>query len=149
MVLEVLGIVLLGLVLGAVAVVLVGVLRIRRMRSTHRARLASLDPIHSSAAALFGLASDGARQARGVGTLAASDRELVFVQLVPDREVVVERADLTSVQRSRQFMGSRASRDLVVITWETDGVGDAVALTTDDLEVWLDLLSRDLGTPST
>lgn len=146
--LEILGIVLLGLVLGVVAVVLVGVLRIRRMRSTHRARLARLEPVHSSAAALFGLASDGARQARGVGTLAASDRQVVFVQLVPDREVVVERGHITSVQRSRQFMGSTASRDLVVITWETNGVGDAVALTTDDLEVWLDLLSHDDGTPS-
>lgn len=146
--LEILGIVLLGLVLGVVSVVLVGILRIRRMRSSHRARLARLDPVHSSAAALFGLASDGARQARGVGTLAASTSQLVFVQLVPDREVVVEREHITSVQRSRQFMGSTASRDLVVVTWETNGVGDAVALTTDDLEVWLDLLSRDLGTPS-
>ncbi len=146
--LEILGIVLLGLVLGVVSVVLIGILRIRRMRSSHRARLARLDPVHSSAAALFGLASDGARQARGVGTLAASTSQLVFVQLVPDREVVVEREHITSVQRSRQFMGSTASRDLVVVTWETNGVGDAVALTTDDLEVWLDLLSRDLGTPS-
>lgn len=146
--LEILGIVVLGLVLGVVAVVLIGILRIRRMRSTHRARLASLDPVHSSAAALFGLASDGARQARGVGTLAASERQVVFVQLVPDREVVVEREHITSVQRARQFMGSTASRDLVVITWETNGVGDAVALTTDDLEVWLDLLRRDDGAPS-
>ena len=146
--LEILGIVVLGLVLGVVAVVLIGILRIRRTRSTHRARLASLDPVHSSAAALFGLASDGARQARGVGTLAASERQVVFVQLVPDREVVVEREHITSVQRARQFMGSTASRDLVVITWETNGVGDAVALTTDDLEVWLDLLRRDDGAPS-
>ncbi|GAA2069436.1 hypothetical protein GCM10009821_02360 [Aeromicrobium halocynthiae] len=134
--LEIIGIVLAGLALGVVAVLLTGVVRLRRMRSRHRERLAVIAPTHSAPAALFGLASDGAHQTRGVGTVAMSDTQLMFVQLVPDREVLIERNDITSVQLTRTFMGSTATRDLVVLTWEANGLGDAVALSMDDADGW-------------
>ena len=134
--LEVIGIVLAGLGIGVVVVLLVGVVRLRRMRSRHRERLALIDPTHTAPAALFGLASDGKTQTRGVGTVAMSQSQLMFVQLVPDREIVVPREDITSVQLTRQFMGSAATRDLVVVTWETSGLGDAVALSMDDAQDW-------------
>lgn len=138
--LEIIGIVLAGLVLAVVIVLLVGVYRLRRMRARHCERLAVISPTHSAPAALFGLASDGKNQTRGVGTVAMSDAELMFVQLVPDRDVRVARQDVTSVQLTRTFMGSTASRDLVVVTWETHGLGDAIALSMDDAEEWADRL---------
>ncbi|WP_375003680.1 hypothetical protein [Aeromicrobium sp. CTD01-1L150] len=140
--LEVLGIVAAALALAVVVVLLVGVVRVRRMRARHRTRLATISPTHSGPAAIFGLASDGKNQTRGIGTLAMSDTRLLFVQLVPDREIEVPREDITSVQRSRQFMGSTATRDLIIVTWERQGMGDAAAFSADDLEGWLSRLDQ-------
>ncbi|MGJ9412244.1 hypothetical protein ACHAAC_06005 [Aeromicrobium sp. CF4.19] len=138
--LEILGLVAAGLALGVVVVLAVGAVRIVRLRRRHRARLATIGPLHSEPARLFGVASDGRTQTRGVGTLAVSHTDVLFVQLVPERDLWFALADVTSVRSTPHFMGKQASRDLLVVTWETNGLGDAAALDVADADAWRERL---------
>ncbi len=138
--LEILLIVLTGLLLGVVAVAVVAALRLRSMRSRHRARIAAVRPLHSEPAALVGLASEGRLQSRGVGTLAFGESQLIFVQLVPEREIVVPRDAITSTRATRHFLGKTAESDLLVVTWDVQGMGDAAAFALPDVGAWRDHL---------
>ncbi len=91
-----------------------------RARSRIESRLAGLDVVRSSKANFYGLASAGAGQVRGLGMLALTADELVFVQLVPDREVRVPRAAISSVRVERSYLGKTQGRDLLVVTWADD-----------------------------
>ena len=140
-VLEIVLIVLAGLLLGVVALVAVAVLRFRSMRSRHRARVAAVRPHHSEPASLVGLASEGRLQARGVGTLALGDDELIFVQLVPEREILVPREAITSTRATRHFLGKTTGNDLLVVTWDVQGLTDAAAFAIPDVGAWRDRLA--------
>lgn len=139
--LEIVLVVLPVLVLGVVAVIAVNALRFRAMRTRHRARIATVEPHHSEPASLVGLASEGRLQARGVGTLAVGQSELIFVQLVPEREIVVPRESITSTRATRHFLGKTTGSDLLVVTWDVQGLTDAAAFAVPDVEAWRDHLA--------
>jgi hypothetical protein len=124
------------LLLVAVGFAVVGFLRVRSVRTRHRARVAAVDPTHSEPASLVGVASEGKLQTRGVGTLAVGDTHLVFVQLLPERDVLVPRDAITSTRATRHFLGKTTGSDLLVVTWDVQGMTDAVALAVPDVEGW-------------
>jgi hypothetical protein len=140
-VLEIVIIVVVGLLLGFLAFALVGLLRVRSVRARHRGRLATIEPRHSEPASLFGLASEGRLQSRGVGTLAVGDTHLLFAQLLPERDVLVPRDAITSTRTTRHFLGKTTGADLLLVTWDVDGLGDAAAFSVPDVEAWRDRLA--------
>lgn len=125
------------LLLAAVGVVVLGYAKVRSLRTRHRRSLAAIQPTHSEPASLMGIASEGRLQSRGVGTLAVGDSQLVFVQLVPEREILVPRAAITSSRATRHFLGKTAADDLLVVTWDVAGMADAAAFVVPDVEAWL------------
>lgn len=139
--LDIVLIVLGGMVLGVVVLVLVGLLRLRSVRARHRRRIAAVEPEHSEPATLVGVASEGKTQTRGVGTLALGASHLVFVQLMPERDVLIPRADITSARSTRHFLGKTTTSDLLLVTWDTHGMGDAIALALPDVDAWRERLA--------
>lgn len=137
----VLAIVLGGLLALAVLAFVLGVLRLRRIRSDHDHLLSEVGALHTSQANLFGQASLGKHQVRGLGTLALTDTEVVFVQLVPRRVLRIPRDSITSTSATRTFLGKTIGRDVLVVTWETDGLGDAAAFDTPEIADWRELLA--------
>jgi len=137
---EIVLIVLAGLLVGVAVLVLVGLVRFRSVRARHRRRVAAVHPEHSEPASLVGIASEGRTQTRGVGTLALGETHLAFVQLVPERDVLIPRADITSTRSTRHFLGKTAAQDLLLVTWDTHGMSDAMALATQDVDAWRDRL---------
>jgi hypothetical protein len=132
-----------------IIIVLVGVLvlvyvvlrsKARAVRARHRRRVAAAEPEHSAGANLIGIASEQTPQIRGLGTLVLGRRDLVFVQLLPEREIVVPRDAVTSTRTTRHFLGKTTGSDLLVVTWEVEGLADAAAFAVADLEVWRDRL---------
>lgn len=140
-VLEIVVVVVAGLLLGVVAFALVGILRVRSLRARHRQRLAVVEPWHSEPASLIGLASEGRAQTRAVGTLALGDTHLMFAQLLPERDIVVPRAAISSVRPTRHFLGRTTGSDLLVVTWDVDGLADAAAFSVPDVGAWHDHLA--------
>jgi len=128
-----------------VAVVLLGLLALRTkarsVRQRHRRRIAAAEPEHSAAANLIGVASEGKLQIRGLGTLVLGRTHLVFVQLLPEREVVVPRDAITSTRTTRHFLGKTTGSDLLVVTWDLNGLADAAAFAVQDLETWREKLA--------
>lgn len=124
------------LLLVAAGFTVVGFVKIRSVRSRHRARIASVHPMHSEPASLVGVASEGKLQTRGVGTLAVGDTHLIFVQLAPERDVLVPRDAITSTRATRHFLGKTTGNDLLVVTWDVQGMTDAVALAVPDVDAW-------------
>ncbi|TSD58022.1 hypothetical protein [Aeromicrobium piscarium] len=124
----------LGLVV--VTLMIVGALRVARMRRGHRRALVAAGVSESTAATLFGVASDRRSQRPGPGTLGLGDETLIFVQVAPQREVRVPREEITSAQVDTSFMGRAASRPLLVVTWDAQGMGDAAAFVVPDAESW-------------
>ncbi|MET1036812.1 MAG: hypothetical protein ABW075_00975 [Aeromicrobium sp.] len=139
--LDIVLIVLAVLLLGALALVGAAVFRFRSMRARHRRRIAAVEPEHSEPASLVGVASEGKAQTRGVGTLAVGATHLIFVQLLPEREILIPRADITSTRATRHFLGKTAEHDLLLVTWDTHGMSDAIALATADVGAWRDRLA--------
>ena len=133
------------ILLVVVVVVLIGYAalraKVRSVRSRHRRRITAADPEHSAGANLVGVASEGTLQVRGLGTLVLGRTDLVFVQLVPEREVIVPRDAITSTRASRHFLGKTTGSDLLVVTWDLDGLTDAAAFAVQDLEDWRERLS--------
>lgn len=115
------------LVLLLVAVVAAAVLVQRRAgqaRARIEAGLAQLATVRRDTANFYGLESGGPSQVRGIGALALTDDELVFLQFVPEVDVRIPRAAITGVEIARSFLDKAHSRDLLVVTWST-GTGDA------------------------
>ncbi len=132
-------------VLGLVALLVlllvgIGIGRVVVVRRAHRRRVDSLLPEHAERAALFAVASDRQTQVRGIGTLLLGRDDLAFVTVVAGRDVVVPRADVTSASVGRSFMGRSPGSDLLVVTWETDGLGDAAAFQVEDPAAWRERL---------
>ena len=139
--LEIVIIVVVGLLLGVLAFALVGLVRVRSLRTRHRERLATVAPQHSEPASLVGLASEGRVQTRGVGTLALGDTHLLFAQLLPERDVLVPRDAITSTRATRHFLGKTTGADLLLVTWDVDGLTDAAAFSVPDVGAWRDRLA--------
>ena len=129
------------LVLGLLALLVAGVVaaglaRGGVLRRRHRRRVAGYAPDHVDRAALLGVASDGRTPLRGVGSLVAGADHLAFVALVAGRDVEVPRGAVTSARVTRTFMGHTAATDLLVVTWELQGLGDAAAFRVPDPATW-------------
>lgn len=139
--LELVIIVVVGLLLGLAAFVVVGLLRVRALRTRHRRRVAAVDPQHSEPASMLGLASEGRSADRAVGTLAVGPRHLLFAQLVPERDVVVPRDAISSTRSTRHFLGRTTGSDLLVVTWSVNGLEDAAAFGVPDVAAWMDRLA--------
>lgn len=76
----------------------------------------------------FGLASLGAMQARGNGALVLTRRELVFLQLVPNREVRIPLGSIKETSLVHSHLGKATPYKLLKISFQKDGVEDAIAL---------------------
>lgn len=130
------------IVVAVTTIVVIGVVRLRRVRNDFASRVAALGEAElSTQANLFGLASAGTRQTRGPGTLLLTADELAFVQLLPAREMRLKRDAITSTRASRHFLGKTQARDLLVVTWDVDGLADAAAFDVADVEPWCTRLS--------
>lgn len=130
------------LIIGVVAVlVLAVVIAVRRGAGAARARivleLAALDVKRQAKANLYGVASAGERQVRSLGTLALTPEELVFFQMVPEKEVRVPRPAITNVEVERSFLGKTQDRDLLVVAWNAGDDEDSVAFDVPDIDSWL------------
>ena len=95
-------------------------------------RLAGFEVLRRSRANLYGVASEGKGQVRGVGALALTPDELVFVQFVPDRLVRVPRDRITGATTARSFLGKTHGKDLLVVTWSDD----VAAWDVPDVDAW-------------
>ena len=135
--LEITGVVIASVV-GVVAVLaLVGASRLRRVRKAHQALVDAVGSTELSGQAnLFGQASAGKAQIRGLGTLLLTEAEVVFLQLMPSRALRISRESVTSARVTRHFLGKTQGRDLLVVTWEVNGMGDAAAFDTPDIDAW-------------
>jgi hypothetical protein len=128
----------LALVAGLVLVlVALGVVRVVLLRRGHRRRVGAYAPEHVDQAGLFAVASDRRTQVRGVGSLVLGRDRLAFVTLVAGRDVEVPRDAVTSATVARTFMGRSPGADLLVVTWEVDGLGDAAAFQVGDPAGWV------------
>lgn len=140
-----------GLVLAAIVgffaiLVIVGATRIRRMRNAYRARVEAVGAAELSGQAnFFGQASEGKAQVRGLGTLQLTEREVVFVQLMPARELRISRSAITSCRVTRHFLGKTQGRDLLVVMWETNGMGDAAAFDIPNISDWTSRLDPSVS----
>lgn len=107
-------------------------------------RLAGLAVERQSKATFFGLASAGATPVRALGVLALTPDELVFFQFVPDREVRVPRAAISSVTTSTSFLDRSSERDLLVVAWDGQPT-DTGAWEVDDVPAWRASLETGLA----
>lgn len=140
--LAIVGIVLAALVAVFALVVLIGARKLRRVRNAYKERIAAAGEAEMSGQAnFFGQASAGKTQVRGLGTLVLTPTELVFVQLMPTRELRVSRDSITSTGVTRHFLGKTQGRDLLVVTWDVNGMGDAAAFDTSNIDGWRAKLS--------
>ena len=125
---------------GAIALALV-----RGGQARAQARLAEVPGavLRSTAATSLGLASPGAAQVRGTGTLVLTGEEVAFAQWRPDRLVRIPRPSIAEVDTTRTHRGKTMNMDVLRIRWadaET-GADDTAAFFIRDLDPWL----ADLG----
>ena len=132
-----------------VVLVVLAVVAVRRGAGAARARieagLGELEVHRQDKANFYGQASKGEGQGRGLGTLALTPDELVFLQFVPANEVRVPLGAVSGVEIAREFLGKVQARDLLVVTWTAEGAEDRVAFDVPDIESWRGAL-QDRGT---
>ena len=92
----------------------------QRVSARVEERLEGFDVLRRSKANLYGVASEGGGQVRGLGMLALTPDELVFVQFVPDRQIRIRRDRITAAAVGRTFLGKTSGRDLLMVTWGED-----------------------------
>ena len=105
------------IVASAVAVVLVR-RGMQRAQGRIDAHLADETVLLRSKANFYGIASGGGRQVRGLGILALTTDELLFIQVLPEREVRIPRRSITSVETVRSFLGKTQGRELLKVAWD-------------------------------
>lgn len=76
----------------------------------------------------FGLESLGALQARGNGALVVTTEEVCFLQLVPEREVVIPLAQIRELSLVRSHLGKATPFKLLKIQFEGVAGPDAIAV---------------------
>ena len=122
-----------------VAFVVIAVLVQRKAgaaKSRIDAGLADLDVQRQDKAHLLGLQSGEERQTKAIGALALTPDELVFLQLVPEREVRIPRPAITRAEVGRDFLGKTHPRDLVIVTWGDGDGADAAGFEVPDPAGW-------------
>ena len=98
--------------------------------------LAKLDVQRQDKAHLIGLQSGEERQAKAIGALALTPDELVFIQLVPEREVRIPRGAVTRAEVGRDFLGRTHPRDLVLVSWGRADEADVAGFEVTDPAEW-------------
>ena len=96
----------------------------------------------TSAAVSLGVSSAGRLQVRGNGQLALARDQLVFLQLVPRRQVSIPLAAIVKVDTTRAHLGKTVGRKLLRVSWTTPAGEDAIALQVPDLSGWLSALGE-------
>jgi hypothetical protein len=119
------------IVLVVAALVVAGFVLARKGAGKAQARvdaaLAGVAVLRREKATLQRVRSAGEAPARGLGVLALTPEELVFVQYVPEREVRVPRAAVSAVA---------ADDGALVVTW----ADDEAAWSVDDPTAWREAL---------
>lgn len=128
-----------------VTMMIIGFVRLSRMRRRIDHHMQAAGVTESAQATIFGRASAGAQHKPAPGMLGMSDGVLVFVALTGGDPLAIERDSITSVSSDRQFMARTARMDLLVVTWEDRGMGDAVAFAMPNVNTWRDSLSPQEG----
>lgn len=93
------------------------------------------------AANSFGLESLGKLQARGNGALVVTADEVCFLQLVPEREVVIPLAQIRELSVVRSHLGKATPFKLLKIQFESAEGPDAIAVMvrrSDDLRALIE-----------
>ena len=131
------------IVVVVVIALLLGAFLIRRAAGAARRRIdaaiGELEVLRRGKANFYGVASKGATQVRGIGTLVLTPDALVFFQMVPAAEVRVPRSAITHVEIAQSFLGKTQGRDLLVVEWSIDGDApgeDRVAYDVPELDAW-------------
>lgn len=111
---------------------------LRRIRASAEAEAREAGPTRllDPGALGVGVTSRGPTQLRGTGCLAATDRELVFVQWVPRRTLRIPRASIVGVTRVDSHLGKRMGTPFLHVTWGEPGATDSAAWRVADLVAW-------------
>ena len=134
-----------------VVLVLIGVVAVLARRGAGKAtarvqgRLARLTVDRQAKGTFYGLASGGEGQVRRLGTLVLTPDSLLFLQFVPEGEVVIPRDDITAAEASSTYLGRTADKELLVVSFSVDGLdaGDQAAWELPDVAEWQAALRRD------
>ena len=93
----------------------------------------------------FGTEPAEAGGLRGMGCLAVSDADLMFVTWAPQKEFRIARSAITGVDTSTDDIGG-TQKAMVMVTYTTDGGDSAVASwRLPELTEWLTVLGFDFG----
>ena len=127
-----------AVVLGVVVVVVLARRGAKGASARVEQRLAELDIDRQGKGTFYGLASAGEGQVRRLGTLVLTSDSLVFVQFVPEGEVTIPRADITAAESSSTYLGKTGDRDLLVVSFTSDGGegADQAAWEISDVSGW-------------
>ncbi len=98
-------------------------------------------PQRSTAASALGRTGEPAEPLTGTGTLVLTPAEVGFAQWRPARLLRVPRADIATVDTTRDHLGKTMKDDVLRITWRDNGLEESVAFFVRDLDPWL----QDLG----
>ena len=93
----------------------------------------------------FGTEPAEAGGLRGMGCLAVSETDLMFVTWAPQKEFHIKRSAITGVDTSTDDIGG-TQKAMVMVTYTTDGGESAVASwRLPELTEWLPVLGFDFG----
>ncbi len=93
----------------------------------------------------FGTEPAEAGGLRGMGCLAVSETDLMFVTWAPQKEFQIKRSAITGVDTSTDDIGG-TQKAMVMVTYTTDGGESAVASwRLPELTEWLTVLGFDFG----
>jgi len=83
---------------------------------------------------------------RGNGTLILTGDELVFMMLVPKREIIIPRSSIISVDTPKSFLGKTRFTPLLRVDFSTPrGKTDSAAWAIRDIESCLNILEEQMG----
>lgn len=104
-----------------------------RARRSARELLGEEPILVEESANYFGRRSAGRFQIRGNGCLALGEDQLVFVQWLPRRDLVIRRSAITAVDTVDSHLGKRVGRPLLRVAFDDD----VAAWWVHDLDRWL------------
>lgn len=132
-----------GILVAVAAVALIVLRRLARSgRAELRASLRDQRPELEGNARLIGVQSRGRGQMRGTGTLALTERELVFLMWVPRRELRISRDAIEAVETGHGVAGKRVAGEQLHVRWRTAEGVDEAAWGVKDLATWTAALKR-------
>jgi hypothetical protein len=111
---------------------------LRKIAKGGEERIAALgiQPTRQGPARSLGVTSQGAGQMRGSGTLALTDRELIFLQAVPATDTRIPLNSVTLVDTCMSHLGKSVGSKLLRITWTAPQGEDSIALQVAGLDEW-------------